>query len=313
MEDESEEQLQQLRGEAEAAESQLAEQQENGPHGDDNSENSEEMADPYEPLGLEASATKDRMKLSAEERNLAINIKEAISTANDLDPVSDFMCAQLALIDGDSTESALERVYHLQHFREEYGILDSLADGRRRLGAFMDLTPGFHLCFADDMAMGQTVMVFDNTKFSGKEIRTEADLQLWLGATYYQCTIFTPDFDAIRKGVVLVLECEGYDWKMHAEFKTIKRVWSEIATIYPCSFQKLKYFNAGTMMNVVVSMLRPFLPRHLKNKIEVGCQFDKRLDEVYLVPNMEEANARTLSRMEDTLRRRYENEKTFQL
>ena len=255
----------------------------------------------------------NRMRLTQEERDLALNIKEAVAAAKEVGTVSDFMCAQLALIDGDNTQSAVERAYHLQCFREEYGILDTPGHGRRCLQVLFDLMPGLHLCFADDLSMGQSILVFDNAKFDGKQINCEENVRAWLGATYYKCCILCPDFEAIRKGTVVAVECEGYNWKMDADFKSLKRMWTEIVTVYPATIQKLKFFNNGATMTVVVSMLRPFLPRHLRSKVEVGCQFHTRLDEAYLTPNMDEANMKMLSRMENALARRYENEKTFRL
>ncbi|CAB9503119.1 expressed unknown protein [Seminavis robusta] len=262
------------------------------------------------PLSLDSPG---RMNLSEEERNLAINIKEAIAAAPDVDSVSDFMCVQLALIDGDNTDAAIERVHHLQCFREEYGILDSAQDGVKCFGDYMKLFPGFHLCFSYYHDSGSYVMIYDNTKFEVREVRSPERIHAWLGGSYYTCTIFCPDFEAIRNGTVLVVECEGYDWKTDMDFKSLKKVWSEVATVYPVCFDKVKYFNASSTMNVVVSMLKPFLPKHLRNNIEFGCQFEQRLDALYLVPSMEEANQRLLARVDATLQRRYENERTFRL
>jgi CRAL/TRIO domain len=255
----------------------------------------------------------DRMVLTEDETNLAILMKEAISDANGVDPVSDFMCAQLALIDGDDTETAVERVYHLQCFREEYRILDSVADGCRLLGAMLDLMPGLHLSFAESHSSGQSIIVYDNTKFDPKKIRSEESLRVWLGTIYYTMTSFAADFESIRQGTTLVIECEGYDWKSHADINSIKRMWTEIAGVYPVAFSRVKYFHSGTMMHVVASMLKPFLPQNLRNKLELGCQFDHRLDEVYLVPTLEEANRRMLNQVAATLQRRYENERSFRL
>jgi hypothetical protein len=104
-----------------------------------------------------------------------------------------------------------------------------------------------------------------------------------------------------------------YGWKRGFDFKSLKRVWSEVVSVYPLQVKKIKYFNAGTTMTLVVSMLKPFLPKGVRHKIEIGCQFEQRLDSLYLVPSLEEANLRLLGRVEETLRRRYENERTFRL
>ena len=114
-------------------------------------------------------------------------------------------------------------------------------------------------------------------------------------------------------GKTFTTHAHRYDWKKGADFKNLKRVWTEITSVYPCVFEKIKYFNAGMAMNVVASMLRPFLPENLRSKLEFGCQFDKRLDELYLTPTIEAANERFLSRIKYNLQRRYDNEKNFKL
>lgn len=60
-------------------------------------------------------------------------------------------------------------------------------------------------------------------------------------------------------------------------------------------------------------MLNKILPGDTRNRMEFGCQFDGRLDTVYLVPTPEAAQERMLGRLADSLRRRFENEKTFRL
>ena len=101
----------------------------------------------------------DRMELSDHERNLAINIKTAISSDPELDPVSDFMCAQLALVDGDNIESALARVHQLQCFREEYGIRDTVQDASKQIVDYIKLFPRLQLCFTFYNEGGNYVIV----------------------------------------------------------------------------------------------------------------------------------------------------------
>jgi hypothetical protein len=152
----------------------------------------------------------DRMLLTQGERNLAINMKEAIAANPEVNPVSDFMCAQLALIDGDDTERAIERLHHLQCFREEYGILDTAEDGIKCFTEYMNLFPRLHLCFTFHSEGGNYVMIYDNSQFESSHVRSEEHLRSWLGGNYYTCAVFNPDFESIRTGSVLVAECRGY-------------------------------------------------------------------------------------------------------
>jgi hypothetical protein len=150
-----------------------------------------------------------RMELSPQERDLAINIKQAIADAADLDPVSDFMCAQLALIDGDNMDKAIHRVHHLQCVKEEYGILDTVQDARKCFEANMDLFPRIHLCLAYLKESGEYIMVFDNAKFEYRLLNSEERIRNWMGGVYYNCHLLCSDFAAIRCGTTLVFENEG--------------------------------------------------------------------------------------------------------
>lgn len=255
-------------------------------------------------------AANPRMELTEDERNLAINLREAMKEVPELDTVTDFMCAQLALICNDDTDGAIERALHLQHFRQEYAILDTPEHGRKCFRAYLTLFPRFHLSFTryDD----SYVMVFDNTEFNGSLVKTEEHVRTWLGGSYYTCNCFCPDFESIRNGAMIVLECQGYAWKKSFDLKDIKRLWVELASVYPMTFNKMKYFNPTSAMNIVVSMLRPFLPAHLRSRLEF-VQLEQRLDTLYLQPTVQEANQRLLGRIEETLRMRYQNEQSFRL
>jgi hypothetical protein len=150
-----------------------------------------------------------RMELSPRERDLAILIKQAIANTADLDPVSDFMCAQLALIDGDNTEKAVHRVHHMQCLKEEYGILDTVQDSRRCFEANMELFPRIHLCFTYLQETGEYIMIYDNAKFECRLLNSDERTRNWMGGLYYTCHLFCSDFAAIRCGTTLVFENEG--------------------------------------------------------------------------------------------------------
>jgi hypothetical protein len=151
-----------------------------------------------------------RMILSDRERNVALSIKAAIAANPDVDPVSDFMCAQLALIEGDNLEGAMARAHHLQCLREEYGILDTAEDGRRCFAEYIKLFPRLHLSFTFHNEGGNYVMIHDNAQFDPNRLKSEEQIRSFLGGNYYSCTVFCPDFESIRTGGVFVAECQGY-------------------------------------------------------------------------------------------------------
>ena len=90
-------------------------------------------------------------------------------------------------------------------------------------------------------------------------------------------------------------------------------MWDDIGCMYPLKVSKHKFFNAGTIWTSVISMLKALLPQELREKFEFGCQFEQRLDSLYLLPTLDDANQRFLGRVEETLQRRYYNETNFRL
>lgn len=68
-----------------------------------------------------------------------------------------------------------------------------------------------------------------------------------------------------------------------------------------------------TFVSIAMSMVKRFLPQNIKDKLQFGCQFDSRLDQCLLTPDVTTAQARTYSRIIETLQIRYENEANFRL
>lgn len=150
-----------------------------------------------------------RMKLTREEHQLALAIREAIAAAPEVDPVSDMMCAQLAMIEGENIQAAVERAEQLQAFREEYGVQDTAEDGIRSFSRLNTLFPCFHLCLSYNHDGGNYVMIYDMTKFDLRLLKSDEQINAWLGGSYYSQAAMFPDLEAIRRGAILINELEG--------------------------------------------------------------------------------------------------------
>ena len=279
-------------------------------------EEEEEDDDDNEPRGTTHAGPYDvrRMLLTEEERGWALAIKTAIEESNEVDNLSDFWYGQLALIEKDNVDEAVSRAYQLQELRQEYGIVDSFEYGRRVIHQSMELFPGYYLCYSFNHRDGNYVLVVDLTKLPMSIFRTNsAAIITKVQEIYFMCNIMSPDMEAIRRGIICLAECEGYHFQHDIGVGIWRRVW-DLVVPYPLRLQKLKHFHTGVFANLMVSMVRQFLPSSLSQKIEVGCRCEAgRLDRVYLTPNAQAANQRILCRLEDALRRRYENEATFAL
>jgi hypothetical protein len=106
----------------------------------------------------------------------------------------------------------------------------------------------------------------------------------------------------------------SYVWNSDMKLlKEMKRLYTEVFAEYPFVIKSLKYFHTGTAMNVLIAMLKSVIAEPLKSNIETGCVFEDRLDKIYLVPTLEEANQRFMHRVTQTLQRRYDQERTFRL
>lgn len=152
----------------------------------------------------------DRMQITATERQRALAIKRAISNDPEIDPVSDFMCAQMALIVRDDIEGGLERLLHMQEFREEYDIKDTAVEAVQIMTRYLTLMPGSHLSFSYNYDEGNYVMIFDNAKFTADTIQQhDRHIRTQLAGSYYSLNALCPDLEAVRKGSIFIIECEG--------------------------------------------------------------------------------------------------------
>ncbi|CAB9501766.1 expressed unknown protein [Seminavis robusta] len=257
---------------------------------------------------------KGRMQLTHQEKTWALAIKEGIESEAEVDNLTDFWYAQLALICHDDVSNAIERAQQLQYLREEYNIVETYEFGRRCIHQAISLFPDYYLCLSFNHQDGNYVLVVDLTKLPMSTFRTNPNaVDIKVCEIYFMSHLMSPDFEAIRRGIICVAECEGYQMQHDIGVGIWRRVWDMVVP-YPLNLQKIKHFHTGVMSNIMVSMVRQFLPRSIKDRIEVGCLSEAgRLDGMYLMPNKEAARKRTLSRLEDALQRRYNNEAAFKL
>lgn len=255
-----------------------------------------------------------RMQLSEEERQHALAIKQAIEEDPDLDNLSDFQYVQFALVDQHDVEAAMHRAYHLQAFlKEEYKIRhDDIDYAMASVQTFIRQHSGVILSLAYNADEETYVLIYDLATFDQKRLQTPEDWRMFMSFVYFELTALNPDFYAIRKGVVFVCECEGFDWK-NCDMKVQEKAWTELINVYPIEFRQIKYFHTGVFANLSASLMKPFLPKHIHSKFSVGNEFDGRLDTLYLVPTLEAANKRNLERFRVCLQQRFENERLFRL
>lgn len=255
-----------------------------------------------------------RMELTPQELEWAWRLKQAIEPRSEVDNLTDFWYAQLALQVQGNTEAGVDRALHLQLFREEYNILDTLEESRKMIPDIMELLPGVALSLSYNHRDGNYVFVYDMGAFDFKKaLQTPENARVLLAGCYYICHALCPDLEAIRRGVIIIAECSGFDWSRNMDLAFIRKMWTELLVDYPMDYQKYKYFNAGFFINMINSLKMRFLPHRITSKMETGCRFDGRLSDIYLVPNLKGCSKRVAGRMIDSLIRRHNNQKAYRL
>lgn len=139
-----------------------------------------------------------RMLISNEERRRALNIKAAIEACEDLEPISDMMCVQFAIKDGDDVDCAVQRARHLQTFRREYGIADEYEEGCEISKGFLKQHPGHILSIAYNALEGNYVIIYDQANFTDSVLKFDEQWRTMLGYGWYLYHALNPDIHAIR-------------------------------------------------------------------------------------------------------------------
>ena len=249
-----------------------------------------------------------RMRLSNEEIQWAIAIKKAVAGIPELDPLSDYMCAQLAIVEKDNLFGAIAAARALQTLREEYHFIDSYEMAVAGLRKVVQANPRKFLLFCFSTNERRYVLAHDTCQ----RVSDAEDLQTYMAGAYYLYQTMSMDFESIRQGIIVLVECEGYDWRQKRSWIFAKKMFMELIYYYPLRGE-FRHFHNGMIFNIWASILKKLLPDRLARSFYSGCRMDSSLRELFLVPTPEDANARLMERMRIALELRYWHEKSFSL
>ena len=142
----------------------------------------------------------ERMELSEQERQWALSVRSAVNATAELDNLSDFMCAQLALIHRENTEAAIEKATILQEIRQAFDIKDTFESSLSTIKLFVTLHPGYLVTLINNE--GTLVMTVDSSKKpTSRELRSlRGGVEKFLHGIYVLFHILNFDFEAIRRG-----------------------------------------------------------------------------------------------------------------
>ncbi|CAB9523692.1 expressed unknown protein [Seminavis robusta] len=270
---------------------------------------------PLLPHSVTVQADPKFMEISDQEREWALAIKRAVEASPELDSIPDMMCAHLAIFSQGDLDCAVNRVFNLQAYRKEYNIVNSIEEGKRVIEKynFVDFQ-GIVLSFDFDLEIGNSLVVLDITKLDKGVFKCHRKTKEIFMALYYGSQAYFPNLEVVRKGNVQIAEFEGFDpSKNMVDGKIFRRGLIEIHGSYPTVVSHLYMYHTPMVANLMVSLGKRVLPKNLFPKITMGCTFPGRLDQFYGLPTIEAATRRALDNLYESLRIRYENERTFRL
>ncbi|CAB9509461.1 expressed unknown protein [Seminavis robusta] len=176
------------------------------------------------------------------------------------------------------------------------------------------MMPRLILSFAYHRPSGGYVLVGDLQGYDQALLRTDDGWRKHICGTYYMLQAFNSDFASIRRGITIIVECDGITAAANLDFNVSKRLCTDIYAVYPFVTRQLKYFHGGLLSNLLLSFCRPLLPKSVHSKFQTGCVFSGgRLDSFFALPDMETSNQQTIRQMQESAQKRYVMAAAFRL
>ncbi|CAB9512397.1 expressed unknown protein [Seminavis robusta] len=251
-----------------------------------------------------------RMELTQEEHQWAVAVKTAIEKIPDLDNLTDFMYAQIAIVSKGNVDDAVARAFKLQEHKKDNEILDTLDDALRNLPKDASF-----LSIDYNLQSGGYIVAMDAAESNGAIWRNPDETCYYNRRQFYAAHMAHCDLEALRVGFTVLVECEGYqlDKSKRLGLSAFRSIWN-CAHAYPRNLTQVKFFNAPRLFKMMVSMAKSTLPREVTSAFQLCAKCPLgRLDQLYSIPTPEIAAARLQERMKGFLEKRYANEANFSL
>jgi hypothetical protein len=186
------------------------------------------------------------------------------------------------LVDKGNLEAAIERVVCPQAFREDFGIIENVNSGRRALHDCLQIFPDYCSSISYYAAGKNYSFVYDGTKMTAGRLKIPFALDKWIKATYYIFHAVNPDLEAIRGGVLLMCECEGFEFRKHHGMRTFVEIWTKLGLVYPINIKQTKHSHTGVIVQSLLSMGKSVVSDEISRSFETGnvCEIG-RLSDLY--------------------------------
>jgi CRAL/TRIO domain len=275
--------------------------------------------DAHKPEDDDACFGPATMSLSQEEIDRALEIKMAITSDPNLDNLSDFEYVQYALALPASEEpiaTVLEHAYAMQCFRQEYRITDTLEQGSELFRASLRQHPGFFLAIEYVPNPGNFIAIDDVAAFDPSVLSGYEERRIGMAGFYYRYQCVSSTFQAIRSGVAIMVECEGCSFS-NFDAKANEQFMLEFFRWYPKRHKEVLFLNSPTIINVAYSLWKKYMNSNMKDAFRLGYQIEgmegQRIDALFKTPSPEIARQHMVQKVEQFLKLRYRNQKTFSL
>lgn len=260
--------------------------------------------------------------LSAEERGWTVALEGAIQSAGgdheDLGRLTDFEIAAHAIVAKDDTDLALHRIRRMKKFKDSLGVGDdggtTVFHAIQVLHRFFHAYPDFVHAFGTDLYGRHTVFFRLAALTSPPPFNhTEQDR---MTALYYLFHAMQPDLDAVRRGTVWIGDLtdvtrQTLSLGLFAGGRALTK------DSYPIKVKDFPCLSAPSRFSAVSAICWPFFSAKLAKKyvavtpVQLKDHFPPELLSRELGGTMSPADV--MERIEDSLKRRFDNEESFRL
>lgn len=160
------------------------------------------------------------MLISETEREWALELKREVVRSEDLWILNDMWYAQYAIVSQGDIDDALKRVRHMQKFRIQYKIQNTMECAMEIIEAMLKQQPGFLLSI--DVARMESVNVLDFGAFNPKKalhIERAPDgngmIDNWrtvVAGIYFMKYIAQPSLCVVRTGLLQLMDFGDFGW-----------------------------------------------------------------------------------------------------
>lgn len=242
-------------------------------------------------------------------------IKRAVDANDEVGNLTDFEYVQFALgWEDDPIDVIVQKIAMYHSFRQEYGVKETVNDG---VTSFSDMTIEFYGAVLSLQYLAPKrsyVVVMD----WGSSIppTTEEGHRKYFRGLYYMFHSLLPNFEAMRSGTTMVIECEGAGRK-NISVDHLQKLASHLYSHYPKKQKESYFLNSPSLVNVACTLFFKMTNQNVRDSIKLGFQIEgwegRRIDGLYKNPTPEAARIQMLESCRTFLELRYRNMECFKL